>query len=54
MKQKDLKQRVRELQFISEHTLSEEQLKKLIRDKVERAERYYRSAKVQEERTLQP
>jgi len=54
MKQQDLKQRVRELQFISEHTLTEEQLKKLIRDKVERAERYYRSKQVQEERTLQP
>ena len=54
MKQKNLEQRMREVQFITEHTLSEEQLRKLIKDKIERAERYYRSAKVQEERTLQP
>lgn len=54
MKQTDSKQRMLELQFISEHTLNEEQLKKLIRDKLERAERHHRSAKVQEERTLQP
>jgi len=54
MKQNDLKQRMREVQFTTEHTLSKEQLHKLIQDKIERAERHYRSAKVQEERTLQP
>ena len=54
MKQKDLTQRIREAKFTAEHTLSKDQLHKLIQDKMERAERYYRSAKVQEERTLQP
>jgi hypothetical protein len=54
MKKEDLKQRMREVQFTNEHTLNKEQLQKLIRDKLERAERYHRSSKVQEERTLQP
>jgi hypothetical protein len=54
MKQIDLKQRVREVRFTTEHTLTQEQLHKLIREKLERAERQYRAKKVQEERTLQP
>ena len=54
MKKIDLKQRMREVKFITEHTLSEDQLKKLIQGKIERAERLHRSRQVQEERTLQP
>jgi hypothetical protein len=54
MKQVNLKQRMREVKFTTEHTLTKEQLHKLIQDKMERAERHYRSRKVKEERTLQP
>jgi len=54
MKKIDLKQRMREVQFTTEHTLSEDQLQKLIQEKLERAERQLRSRQVQEERTLQP
>lgn len=54
MKQVNLKQRMREVQFTTEHTLSKEQLHKLIQAKMERAERFARDSKVQEERTLQP
>jgi hypothetical protein len=50
----DLKKRMREVKFTTEHTLSEDQLQKLIREKLERAERQLRSRQVQEERTLQP
>ena len=50
----DLKQRMREVKFTTEHTLSADQRNKLIREKLERAEREYRFKKVQEERTLQP
>jgi hypothetical protein len=50
----DLQKRMREVRFTTEHTLSREQFKQLIRDKVERAERQHRSVKVQEERTLHP
>jgi hypothetical protein len=50
----DLKQRMREVKFTTEHTLNEDQRRKLIQDKLERAERFYRSKQVQEERTLQP
>lgn len=54
MKPVNLKQRMREVRFTTEHTLSKEQLHKLIQAKIERAERHYRSRQVQEERTLQP
>lgn len=54
MKPVNLKQRMREVKFTTEHTLSKEQLNKLIQAKLERAERHYRSAKVQAERTLHP
>ena len=54
MKPVNLKQRMREVRFTTEHTLSKEQLNKLIQDKIERAERHYRARQVQEERTLQP
>ena len=50
----DLKQRMREVKFTTEHTLSEDQRNKLIREKLERAERQLRSQRVQSERTLQP
>ena len=50
----DLKKRMREVKFTTEHSLSEDQLQKLIREKLERAERQLRSRQVQEERTLQP
>jgi hypothetical protein len=49
----DLKQRMREVKFITEHTLSNDQRDKLIREKLERADRLYRAQQVQEERTLQ-
>jgi hypothetical protein len=54
MKKIDLKKRMREVKFTTEHTLSEDQLKRLIRDKMERAERFRLNPKVQEERTLHP
>lgn len=54
MKKIDLKKRMREVKFTTEHTLSEDQRHKLIQDKLERAERSYRSSKVQRERTLNP
>lgn len=54
MNKVDLKKRMREVKFTTEHTLSEDQLQKLIREKLERAERQLRSRQVQEERTLQP
>lgn len=54
MKQIDLKRRMREVKFTTEHTLSEDQRNKLILEKLERAERQYRSKQVQQERTLQP
>ena len=54
MKKIDLKQRMREVKFTTEHTLSEDQRNKLIREKLERAERQYRSKQVHSERTLQP
>lgn len=54
MKPVNLKQRMREVKFTTEHTLSKEQLNKLIQAKMERAERHSRSEKVQAERTLHP
>lgn len=54
MRKINLKQRMREVKFTTEHTLSEDQFKQLIQDKIERAERLYRYRKVQEERTLNP
>jgi hypothetical protein len=54
MKKIDLKQRMREVQFTTEHSLNKDQLIQLIREKLERAERFARFDKVQEERTLQP
>ena len=54
MKPVNLKQRMREVRFTTEHTLSQEQLKQLIQAKLERAERQYRARQVQEERNLQP
>ena len=54
MKKIDLMKRFREVKFTTEHTLSEHQRKMLIQDKLERAERFYRSKQVQQERTLQP
>lgn len=54
MKTINLKQRMREVKFTTEHTLSRDQRNKLIQDKLERAERFYRFKKVQEERTLHP
>jgi hypothetical protein len=50
----NLKQRMREVKFTTEHTLTKEQLQKLIQDKIERAERQYRAQQVQEERALHP
>jgi hypothetical protein len=37
MKKLDLKQRMREVKFITEHALTADQLNQLIRDKLERA-----------------
>jgi len=54
MNKVDLKKRMREVKFTTEHTLSEDQLQKLIQEKLERAERFARDRYVQEERTLQP
>ena len=54
MKKIDLKQRMREVKFITEHTLSNDQRDKLIREKMERAERFVRGQQVQTERTSQP
>lgn len=54
MKKIDLKQRMREVKFITEHTLSEDQRTKLIREKLERAERFASFKQVQQERTSQP
>ena len=45
---------MREVKFITEHTLTEDQRTKLIREKVERAERFHRFDQVQKERTSQP
>ena len=45
---------MREVKFLTEHTLTEDQRDKLIKEKFERAERFYRFKQVQEERTLQP
>jgi hypothetical protein len=50
----DLKKRMREVKFTTEHTLTKDQLDRLIREKIERAERQYRLNQVQRERTLQP
>jgi hypothetical protein len=54
MKKIDLKQRMREVKFTTEHTLSCDQRNKLIREKLERAERFASSRQVQQERTSQP
>jgi hypothetical protein len=54
MKKIDLKQRMREVKFTTEHTLSNDQRNQLIREKLERAERFSRFKQVQQERTLQP
>ena len=50
----DLQKRFREVKFTTEHTLTKDQRNKLIREKLERAERYLRSEQVQSERTLHP
>ena len=40
MKKIDLKQRMREVKFTTEHTLNEDQRHKLIQDKLERGVQY--------------
>jgi hypothetical protein len=54
LKKIDLRKRMREVKFITEHTLTPDQRDKMIKDKLERYEREYLSRKVQQERTLQP
>jgi Spy/CpxP family protein refolding chaperone len=54
MKKIDLKQRMREVKFTTEHVLTPDQRDKLIREKLERAERFLRFDQVQKERTSQP
>jgi hypothetical protein len=54
LKKIDLKQRMREVKFTTEHTLTPDQRDKMIKEKLERYEREYLSRKVQQERTLQP
>ena len=45
---------MREVKFTTEHTLSNDQRDKLIREKLERAERFASFRQVQTERTSQP
>ena len=54
MKQTDLRKRMREMKFTDLTTLSQDQKEKMIKEKLERAERFLRADKVQKERTLQP
>jgi hypothetical protein len=54
MKKIDLKQRMREVMFTTEHTLNEDQRNKLIQAKFERAKKFSRLKQVQQERTLHP
>ena len=46
----DLMKNFRSVKWTTEHTLSKEQLRKLIQDKTERAERLYWADKVQAKR----
>lgn len=55
MKTRDLEKNFRQVKFVTEHTLSSEQLHKLIQDKLERAERqhaYTRALNAKVERQL--
>jgi hypothetical protein len=54
LKEIDLKQRMREIKFTTEHVLTKDQRNELIRAKLERAERMHRFDKVQQERVSQP
>jgi len=45
MKKVDLKQRMREVRFTTEHTLTPEQRNKLIQDKLERAKLNFQTRK---------
>ena len=54
MKKIDVRKRMREVRYTTEFWISPEQREKLIREKLERAERQYRSEQVRGERTLQP
>lgn len=44
---------MREVKFTTEHTLTKDQLDKLIKEKIERAERQHRLNQIQREQTLQ-
>ena len=49
---KTVKQHFASVKWLTQHTMSEEQLRQLVRDKMERAERMQLRAKAQEERKL--
>jgi hypothetical protein len=53
MKKIDVKRRMREVMFTTEHTLNEEQRKKLIQDKIDRAMKFAMLRKSHKEQTLQ-
>lgn len=48
----DIKRQMQEIRFTTEFCLNEDQLQRLIREKIERNERFKLSDKVQEERAL--
>jgi hypothetical protein len=54
MKKDSIIERMKDIKFTTEHSLTHEQFRQLIRDKLERLERFERARQVQEERTLQP
>lgn len=45
----DFKKRVQEIKFTTEHNLTEEDFKRLIREKTERAKLYHRAVKQRED-----
>ena len=47
-KQIDFEKRLREIKFITEHSLTEDQLKQLIKEKAERAKLYSRAVRKRE------
>jgi hypothetical protein len=53
LKKIDLNKRMREIKYTTEYTLTPKQRDQMIREKLERYEREYRSRQVQQERTLQ-
>lgn len=48
-KEIDIKKRIREVMFITEHYLCEDQFKKLIQDKVERVKHYQKALEQREQ-----